>query len=58
MLKSQTLPDDIAGLGFQLTNCDTGTVGRVIGVSRSEFDDFASDRITAQEFQALLKPIG
>jgi len=58
VLKAETLADDVEGIGFQLMNCDSGSVSRVIGLSRSQFDDFAAGNITQQEFQTSLRPIG
>jgi hypothetical protein len=57
-LKTETLADDIEAVGFRIANCTDDTVVRIIGVSRSDFDAFAADNITAQQLQGLLRPIG
>lgn len=57
-LKEETLGDDIEAVGFSITNCSDDTVLRIIGVSRSDFDDFIADNITIQQLQGLLRPIG
>lgn len=58
VLKGETIGDEIEAIGFRITNCSDDTVSRIIGVARADFDDFASDTITAQELQGLMRPIG
>jgi hypothetical protein len=51
--ETSDLPDEIVAYGFGITDCDTDSVFRTIGISRDDFE--ASD--SSEEIQGALRPI-